>query len=201
MNSMRDEWFFRGDKTIPMTKEEIRAVSLAKLELSGSDRLWDIGSGTGSVSIDAAAGFPGIRVTAFEKDPLALELLDYNYRKAQEEGILRPGCISRIEGEAPGTFSRAEDLPTRAFIGGSGGHFPEILQALWERNPGIRVTANIITLETLQKLLEFTGARGISPDISLIQVTRAVKRGGSHLMLAGNPVYVVTFGGGHDQMV
>ncbi len=194
---MRDEWFFRGDKLIPMTKEEIRAVSLAKLSLSGSDRLWDIGSGTGSVSIDAAAGFPGIRVTAFEKDPSALELLEYNYRRAEEEGLLRPGSITPIEGEAPGSFSRTSDVPTCAFIGGSGGHFPEILPALWEKNPKVRVTANIITLETLQKLLEFTEARGISPDISLIQVTKAVKRGNSHLMLAGNPVYVVTFGGTH----
>lgn len=74
---MKDELFLRGEK-VPMTKEAVRALALSKLELHRASHLIDIGAGTGSVSIEAALQYPGLRVTAIERNPAALRLLDEN---------------------------------------------------------------------------------------------------------------------------
>ena len=190
---MRDEWFYRGDEKVPMTKEEIRAVSLSRLDLGPSDILWDIGSGTGSVSIEAAVRTPGLTVTAFERNPAAVSLMAFNLEKAGKEGLLSPGGIRQIEGDAPEAFAGAEQIPTAAFIGGSGGSLGEILEALYSLNPAVRITANVITLESLQMILEVTKRKKLTPLISLIQVSRVKGMGESHLLIAGNPVYVVSF--------
>ena len=77
---MRDEWFIRGN--VPMTKSEARAVSLSKLELYPGCVLWDIGAGTGSVSVEAALFCPGIRIAAIEFRPEAADLIRKNCEKA-----------------------------------------------------------------------------------------------------------------------
>ena len=74
---MKDELFLRGEK-VPMTKEAVRALALAKLELHRASHLIDIGAGTGSVSIEAALQYPSLQVTAIERNPAALRLLDEN---------------------------------------------------------------------------------------------------------------------------
>ena len=78
---MRDEWFIRGK--VPMTKSEVRTVSLSKLELYEGCEFWDIGAGTGSVSVEAAVSCPGIHVCAFEYKEEAVELIRANCEKAR----------------------------------------------------------------------------------------------------------------------
>ncbi len=77
---MKDELFLRGEN-VPMTKEAVRALALSKLELHRASHLIDVGAGTGSVSIEAALQFPSLQVTAIERNPAALRLLDENRQR------------------------------------------------------------------------------------------------------------------------
>lgn len=91
---MRDEWFIRGK--VPMTKSEVRTVSLSKLELYEDCEFWDIGAGTGSVSVEAAVSCPGIHVCAFEYKEEAVELIRANCEKARTEAVtIVPGKARR----------------------------------------------------------------------------------------------------------
>ena len=183
---MRDEWFIRGE--VPMTKSEVRAVSVEKLELSPDSVLYDIGAGTGSVSVEAAAFMPEGTVYAVEKKREAVELLEKNRKKFQAEQI------RIIEGAAPEALEGLE-APTHAFLGGTSGKMPDILSLLLAKNPEVRVVVNAITLESVSKVMEWTAARGIEADIVLVSVSRAKAAGRVHMMMAQNPVYVISFGG------
>jgi cobyrinic acid a,c-diamide synthase len=183
---MRDEWFIRGE--VPMTKSEVRAVSVEKLELSPDSVLYDIGAGTGSVSVEAAAFMPEGTVYAVEKKREAVELLEKNRKKFQAEQI------RIIEGAAPEALEGLE-APTHAFLGGTSGRMAEILSLLLAKNPEVRVVVNAITLESVSKVMEWTAARGIEADIVLVSVSRAKAAGRVHMMMAQNPVYVISFGG------
>lgn len=183
---MRDEWFIRGD--VPMTKSEVRAVSVAKLELSADSVLYDIGAGTGSVSVEAAASLPEGMVYAVEKKQEAVELLKKNREKFQA------GQIRIIEGAAPEALEGLEP-PTHVFLGGTSGKMENILSLLLEKNPEVRVVVNAITLESVSKVMEWTAARGIEADIVLVSVSRAKAAGRVHMMMAQNPVYIISFGG------
>ena len=117
---MRDEWFIRGK--VPMTKSEVRTVSLSKLELYEDCEFWDIGAGTGSVSVEAAVSCPGIHVCAFEYKEEAVDLIRANCEKARTE------AVTIVPGKAPETFAQVSvHRPDRAFIGGTTGQMREIL--------------------------------------------------------------------------
>ena len=167
---MRDEWFIRGE--VPMTKSEVRAVSVEKLELSPDSVLYDIGAGTGSVSVEAAAFMPEGTVYAVEKKQEAVELLEKNRKKFQAEQI------RIVEGAAPEALEGLE-APTHAFLGGTSGKMADILSLLLAKNPEVRVVVNAITLESVSKVMEWTAARGIEADIVLVSVSRA-KAAGPH---------------------
>lgn len=184
---MRDEWFIRGQ--VPMTKSEIRAVSLSKLELSTDSVLWDIGAGTGSVSVEAACLYPGLSVWAFERNPEAVSLIRRNTAKAGTDRI------RIVEGCAPDSFAGCP-APSHAFLGGTSGRMEEILDALLLINPDIRIVLNVIALESLAALLACLNKKGIEAEYSLIQTARSSKAGQLHLMKGQNPVYIISFGGG-----
>lgn len=200
---MRDEWFIRGE--VPMTKSEVRAVSLSKLELYPGCVLWDVGAGTGSVSVEAALACPDIRILAFEYRTEAVELIRKNCQKAGT------GAITVVKGKAPecfpawealkapsaGAFSTSgkETEPTHAFIGGTAGGMEAILDGLWQRNPKIRIVMNVIALESMASVLGCLKKRGIEAEIVSVQIARAEKAGAYHLMKGQNPVYILSFGG------
>lgn len=191
---MRDEWFIRG--SVPMTKSEIRAVSLSKLELHDGCVLWDIGAGTGSVSVEAALSCPGCLVAAFEKKAEAVELIRKNREKAAA------GNLWIVEGEAPDSF-RQLDCPgfesvrrvTHAFLGGTSGRMEPVIGALLKLNPGIRIVINTITLESTASALECLKRYGIEAEILSMQIAKAEKAGPYHMMKGQNPVYIISFGG------
>ena len=172
-----------------MTSSEIRALSLCRLGLTAGAVLWDVGAGTGSVSIEAALTCPDGRVWSVECREEALALLAENRSKY---------CLRNMEiirGRAPEAL---KDLPapTHVFIGGSGGEIGEILRAVLERNPGARVVANCITSETLAALktaLETLPVR----DLQCMQVivNREEKLGRYHCLRAANPVFIISFAG------
>lgn len=185
-----------------MTKSEVRAVSLSKLELNCDSVLWDIGAGTGSVSVEALLCHPVKAVCAFEKNAEAVELIKKNREKA---GV---GNLTIVEGDAleqmslavtGGRDSAIKDeymrRVTHAFIGGTSGEMGAIIDLLLSVNSQIRVVINVIALETLSTALECLSARGIEADIVAIQVSRAARAGRYHLMQGQNPVYIISFGG------
>ncbi|WP_026523869.1 precorrin-6A reductase [Butyrivibrio sp. MB2005] len=182
-----DEEFIRG-KT-PMTKEEIRAISLRKLALTPNAVFYDIGAGTGSVSVEAALTAPEIRVYSIEKKEDAVELLSQNKEKFGASNM------EIIEGTAPDALV---DLlaPTHAFIGGSSGNMKSILDAVLEKNSGVRIVINCVTAETFSEVMGCIKELPVEePDILQVWASRHKKVGGYHMADAINPVYIITLQG------
>ena len=185
---MRDEWFVRGK--IPMTKEEVRVVSLAKLEIAPDSVIYDIGAGTGSVTVEAICMAPQGQIYAFEQKKEGCELIRENLNRVEipaERAVV-------VEGRAPECLS-GYPVPDRVFIGGSGGNISEILDLLFEKNPSVRIVINVIALESLSQVTDYCARRGLIPDVTCIQASRAKQLGAYHLMQGMNPVYVITLDG------
>ncbi|MDO4491213.1 MAG: precorrin-6A reductase [Lachnospiraceae bacterium] len=179
-----DEEFLR-DK-VPMTKEEIREISISKLRLSRDSVVYDVGAGSGSVSVEMALSALEGQVYAIEKNPTAVDLLHRNKQK------FRADNLQIVEGLAPEAL---KDLPapTHAFIGGSSGNMKEILALLLEKNPKLRVVINTITLESIGEALQCMKELPFE-DVDIAAVSSAKSRalGRYHLMFGQNPVYVVS---------
>lgn len=195
---MRDEWFIRGK--VPMTKSEVRAVSLSKLELTPESVLTDIGAGTGSVSVEAALSWRVKSVWAIEKNREAVELLRQNIARAERAGA---GTIHLLEGEAlalltdpeiRGQFQTGHRL-THAFLGGTSGNMKQILEALLSLNPQMRIVINVIALESVAAAVAALKDLSIEAEIVSVQTAKAKKVGSYHLMQGQNPVYIISFGG------
>ena len=188
-----DADFIRGD--IPMTKQEIRILALAKAQLSREDIVIDIGAGTGSLSIEAALQVTGGRVFAIEREAEGITIIKAN---ATKFGINNLGLVF---GAAPEAL---EGLPAAdvIFVGGSGGFLPEILSCgdtLLKSGGRLIITA--ITVETLHNALHIMRAKPeYTVEASGVQVTRIRQVGESSMMQALNPVYVIacTKGGSQD---
>ena len=175
-----DEEFIRG-KT-PMTKSEIRAQVMSKLRLSPDSVVWDVGAGTGSVSVECALGCPLGEVYAVERDEDALKLIGQNRDKF---GALN---ISIVPGSAPEVLEGLP-VPTHVFLGGTGGETEEILKKLEGFESTIRVCATAVTMESAELYMKLLS--GYS-DFSAAQVavSRLEKLGRYNMFRAQNPVFV-----------
>lgn len=188
---MRDEVFIRGN--VPMTKSEVRAISLSKLELEADSVLYDVGAGTGSVSVEAALEIPGGMVYAIEQKAEAVELIRLNKARFHVENLIV------IPGKAPQAFEKiGSEMPTHALIGGSKGELAAILDWLLLCNSEIRIVIQVIALETLSQAVAWLKKRKIEAEIISVSVARARNIGTYHLMQGQNPVYIITFGGKND---
>ena len=178
-----DEAFERGD--VPMTKQEVRAAVLAKLAVRPEDILWDVGAGTGSVSVELALAAPRGRVYAVECRPEGCALIKANREKFRTRNLVL------VEGPAPAALS---DLPApdAVFIGGSKGSLAAIVDAALDKNPDARICVSAIALETLSAAVAALTAKGRTVQVSQIAVSRAKAVGGLHLMMAQNPIYLIT---------
>ena len=178
-----DEAFERGD--VPMTKQEVRAAVLAKLAVRPEDILWDVGAGTGSVSVELALAAPRGRVYAVECRPEGCALIKANREKFRTRNLVL------VEGLAPAALS---DLPApdAVFIGGSKGSLAAIVDAALDKNPDARICVSAIALETLSAAVAALTAEGRTVQVSQIAVSRAKAVGGLHLMMAQNPIYLIT---------
>ena len=178
-----DEAFERGD--VPMTKQEVRAAVLAKLAVRPEDILWDVGAGTGSVSVELALAAPRGRVYAVECRPEGCALIKANREKFRTRNLVL------VEGLAPAVLS---DLPApdAVFIGGSKGSLAAIVDAALDKNPDARICVSAIALETLSAAVAALTAKGRTVQVSQIAVSRAKAVGGLHLMMAQNPIYLIT---------
>ena len=178
-----DEAFERGD--VPMTKQEVRAAVLAKLAVRPEDILWDVGAGTGSVSVELALAAPRGRVYAVECRPEGCALIKANREKFRTRNLVL------VEGLAPAALS---DLPApdAVFIGGSKGSLAAIVDAALDKNPDARICVSAIALESLSAAVAALTAKGRNVQVSQIAVSRAKAVGGLHLMMAQNPIYLIT---------
>lgn len=185
--SIPDEEFTRGDA--PMTKSEVRALSVAKLKLSEDSVIYDIGAGTGSVSIEMALVAVNGKVYAIEKEDPAADLIEINKVKFKAPNV------EVIRGLAPEAMI-ALPIPTHAFIGGSSGNLKDIIKCLLDKNPDIRIVINSVTIETLEETTQVIREFNlVEEDISCINVSKARKLGKYHLMTAQNPVYIAVVRG------
>lgn len=182
-----------AETPVPMTKSEVRSVCLSKLRLTEDAVVWDIGAGTGSVSIEAALQARRGQVYAIEYKENALALLEENRSKFGVENL------TVISGKAP-EICRELPAPTHAFIGGSSGGMREIIALLLEKNPHVYIVATAITLETIGEL---TGCLKEFPftETEVVSLTAARDKpaGRYRLMMGQNPVYIFTMQAGGNQ--
>lgn len=196
---LRDTDFERG--RVPMTKEEIRWMSVNKLEIRPGDIVYDIGAGTGSVSMDMARKANEATVYAVEQKPDAVELIKKN--------IQRTGCynVELVQGKAPQGMEHWP-VPDRVFIGGSSGNLKQILETVLLKREAqdeaskavkasdeqkLRIVINTITLETLVETyscLEILGFENV--EYLSMTTAKSQKMGNYNLMMGANPVYVIS---------
>lgn len=190
-HGIEDEEFIRAK--VPMTKSEVRSISLSKLRLTRDSVLYDIGAGTGSISIEAALQAPEGFVYAIEKKEEACALIEENKRK------FHTANIEVVSGLAPEAL---EDLPvpTHAFIGGSSGNMKEIIELLLKKNPHVRLVINTIALESVAETLDCMKTLPVK-DVDIIHVSSARSRelGRYHMMTGMNPIYIVSCTGDAKQ--
>lgn len=170
---------------VPMTKEEIRLLSLHALDLKKDSVLYDIGAGSGSIGIEAALALPDLQVYAIEEKEAALALLRKNIAHLHAEQIVV--CA----GKAPEAL---KDLPapTHVFLGGTGGCMQEILEAVIQKNPSVRICANFIAPENLGTFLMLAKELSLrNLRIRQVQISRGEEVGSMHLLKAQNPVTIV----------
>ena len=183
--SLKDDEMIRD--SVPMTKEEIRDISISKLHLKSDSVLYDIGSGTGSIAVASALLSDDINVYAIEMKDEAVELINKNKDKFMLDNI------NVIKAKAPDGL---KELPkaTHAFIGGSSGNMKEIIMALRDINLGMRVVINAVSLETIGEISSILNDFNIeNEEIIQVQVDRGYKAGSHRLMKAENPVYICAF--------
>lgn len=178
-----DSVFLRGDA--PMTKFEVRCVSIAKLGICKKDTVYDIGAGTGSVSIEIARITTAGRVYAIEKKKDAISLLEKNKEK------FRAFNLTVVEAEAP---EGMEPLPApdKVFIGGSSGNMGGIFELVLKKNPSASIVVNAITLETLAQAQDCFLKHGIEPEITQINASHVQKAGAYHMLSGANPVFILS---------
>lgn len=181
---MKDELFIRGD--VPMTKEEVRVLTIDWLNLENARTLVDVGAGTGSICIEASLRYPNLNTIAIEKNPEAISLIKQNCEKFAVTNL------QIIEGNAP------EVLPMQpidaVFVGGSGGALDEIINwAFTNLNPQGRLVLNFILLNNLMEALDILQQVGFENiEASQLQVSRLTKLGKGKYFKPNNPTYIIS---------
>ena len=188
--SLPDSAFVRSE-SIPMTKAEVRSAILGKLRLRPGECAWDVGAGTGSVSVEMArAAAPGA-VFAVERREEGFRLMEENRRRL---GAWNLRCTL---GHAPQAL---EDLPApdAVFVGGSGGALEEIAALALSKNHRVRLVISAITLETLSRAAALMAECGMD-NVEIVQISVSrVRQAGKHHMLSGqNPVFLISGEGTH----
>ncbi len=179
-----DEEFATVKKLI--TKQEVRAVTLGKLKLQDDLVMWDIGGGSGSVSIEAANLAPNGKVYALEKNPQYLGFIRENLKKFAARNVML------IEAYAPEGLDDLPD-PDRVFIGGSGGMLEDIIDAVDRRlkAEGV-IVLNAVTLDTLTKSVEFLEDHGYTVEVTCVNIAKTRGLSEYKLFESHNPVYIIT---------
>lgn len=178
-----DDTFTRAE-AIPMTKQAIRAEALAQLAIRPGETAWDVGAGTGSVSLELAFANGGAPVYAVECLPEACDLIRENRRR------LGGWNVHVVEGKAPAAL-KGLPAPDAVFVGGTRGQLDLILDAAWKANPAARVCITAVTVETLAAAVAGITAQGRKAQVTQIGAAHTGD-GKIHLLRAENPIFLIT---------
>ena len=181
---IEDDEFHTSKKLI--TKQEVRAVTLAKLQLQNDLVMWDIGAGSCSVSIEASNLMPNGRIYAVEQNSQCIAFIRENLNKFAARNV------KLVEGEAPDALDGLPD-PDRVFIGGSGGMLEEIIITVDNRlKSDGKVVLNAVTLDTLTRAVEFLEDHGFTVEAACVNIAKTRNLTEYKMFEAQNPVYVIT---------
>lgn len=180
---MKNSEFITGK--VPITKEEVRAISINKLDLVNAKRFIDVGAGTGSVSVEAAHHYPSISVTSIERNEEAINLINQNIEKFKLENI------EVIKGFAPVELKENADA---IFLGGTGNNLEEII--LWSKKLltiGGRLVANFIIVDTFNETLRLLRENNfVNIDVCVLNVSKLEKLGKGEYFKPLNPIYIIS---------
>ena len=166
-------------------RSEVRAAALAKLAVRPADTLWDVGAGTGSVSVELALAAPRGHVYAVECEPDACALIRRNREK------FAAWNLSLIEGRAPAALE-ALPAPDAVFIGGTKGSMAAVVDTVLAKNANARICIAAIALESLSAAIAALTAHGLSAEVTQLAVSRTRPAGRLHLLTANNPIFLIT---------
>ena len=180
---MKNNEFIRGK--VPITKEEVRAISLNKLNLKNAKTFIDVGAGTGSVSIEAALTYDNLKVIAIERNDVAIDLINQNVNKFNLSNI------EVIKDYAP------IDLDVKAdgiFLGGTGNNLEEIIK--WSKElliPGGRLVANFILIDNFYDTLDLLKKYNfVNLDVSQLSINKLEKLGSRDYFKPHNPIFIIS---------
>ncbi len=176
---LQDTDFVRG-KT-PMTKEEVRAIIIQKLRLLPDSIVWDIGAGTGSVTIECARFCPFGEVYAIERSETAIELIEKNREKFHVPHVKILAGTAREE-------IKKLPYPDRVFIGGSGGDLEMIIEYLASLNKKMKVVVSAVTVETLAQACQCLSRYDKDYEMTQISIGKSRKLGNYHIIDNNNSV-------------
>lgn len=180
-----DEEYLRKER-IPMTKDAIRALSAAKMKLHRDSVIYDIGAGTGGMTMELAMAAWQGQVYAIEKKEEAANLLRENCLRFHTDQV------HVIQASAPKAM---EDLPapTHVFIGGSSGNLEEIVACALQKNPKVRLMIHAVTLETMAQVVQVIKTHAfLTEEVVQVSAAQSQKAGPYHLMRGENPIFLVT---------
>ena len=182
---MRNRDFITGK--VPITKEEVRAISLNKLELLNAKTFIDVGAGTGSVSIEAGYSYPNLKVIAIERNDDAIDLVKQNKEKFNLDNV------EIIKAYAPVELDK--DIKADAiFLGGTGKKLEEIID--WSKDllvDGGRLVANFIIIDTFYEMLRLVKEKGFKNiDVTVLNVAKLEKLGTGEYFKPHNPIYIIS---------
>jgi cobalt-precorrin-6B (C15)-methyltransferase len=182
-----DEEFERAEK-VPITKEEVRVVQISKARLKPGQIVYDIGCGSGSISIEAGLQIESSgKILAVDYDENAIELTKKNMKKFNVSNI------TVIHGNAKEKIPEFEDADT-IFIGGTGGDTKEIVELSENKlKSGGRIVIGVILIETLYSVLQVLEKLQFeSVDITQVTISKSRKTSTGTMMLARNPVTIIS---------
>ena len=182
---MKNKDFITGK--VPITKEEVRAISLNKLELLNAKTFIDVGAGTGSLSIEAGYSYPNLKVIAIERNDDAIDLVKQNKEKFNLDNV------EIIKAYAPVELDK--DIKADAiFLGGTGKKLEEIID--WSKDllvDGGRLVANFIIIDTFYEMLRLVKEKGFKNiDVTVLNVAKLEKLGTGEYFKPHNPIYIIS---------
>lgn len=168
-----------------ITRREIRLISLCYLELRPGNVLWDVGAGSGSVSIEATCFSPTLEIFAIEQDDEAYRNLEENVRRFGTRSI------HPIAGTAPAAFAQLPD-PDAVFVGGSGGKIEAIIAAAMKRlKPQGRLVINCITMDNLARGWTWLRGHHALPEVTSVQLAHSGPLGELFSLEPDKPLFIL----------
>ena len=179
-----DTWYDHSGGLI--TKSEIRAIAISKLRLAPDQILWDLGAGSGSISIEASLFIKKGKIFAVEKNPDRIEYIENNSKRFKVRNLK---IIQAVLPEGLSALPR----PDRIFIGGGGRDLKAIVTAAARcLKPGGRIVVNTVLIPNLQAVMTALDRLKFETEVIQVQINRGRQMPWAERFEAQNPVWIIT---------